>query len=93
MGLLGTGSAYYAPAAAIYSMLEAIIKDQKRLLPSIALLKGEYGYHDICLGVPTILGAQGIEKIVTLSLSADEQAQLDTSAKAVTDVKAALQQF
>ena len=93
VGLLGTGSAYYAPAAAIYSMLEAIIKDQKRLLPSIALLKGEYGYHDICLGVPTILGAQGIEKIVTLSLSADEQAQLDTSAKAVTDVKAALQQF
>ncbi|MEY6485030.1 malate dehydrogenase [Staphylococcus equorum] len=69
--LLGSGSAYYAPASAVYSMVEAILKDQKRLLPSIALLEGEYSFSDICLGVPTILGSKGIERIVELQLSED----------------------
>ncbi|PTE44091.1 malate dehydrogenase [Staphylococcus equorum] len=90
--LLGTGSAYYAPASAVYSMVEAILKDQKRLLPSIALLEGEYSFSDICLGVPTILGSKGIERIVELQLSEDEQAQLQVSANAVTEVKQSLKQ-
>ncbi len=90
--LLGNGSAYYAPASAIYSMLEAILKDQKRLLPSIALLEGEYGFSDICLGVPTILGEQGIERIVELELSEEEQAQLKISADSVVEVKQSLKQ-
>ena len=88
--LLGNGSAYYAPASAVYSMVEAILKDQKRLLPSIALLEGEYSFSDICLGVPTILGSKGIERIVELQLSEDEQAQLQVSANAVTEVKKSL---
>lgn len=90
--LLGSGSAYYAPASAVYSMVEAILKDQKRLLPSIALLEGEYSFSDICLGVPTILGSEGIERIVELQLSEDEQAQLQVSANAVTEVKKSLKQ-
>ncbi|MEK4562545.1 malate dehydrogenase [Staphylococcus sp. FSL K6-3157] len=90
--LLGNGSAYYAPASAVYSMVEAILKDQKRLLPSIALLEGEYSFSDICLGVPTILGSKGIERIVELQLSEDEQAQLQVSANAVTEVKKSLKQ-
>ncbi|OEK71474.1 malate dehydrogenase [Staphylococcus equorum] len=90
--LLGNGSAYYAPASAVYSMVEAILKDQKRLLPSIALLEGEYSFSDICLGVPTILGSKGIERIVELQLSEDEQAQLQVSANAVTEVKQSLKQ-
>ncbi|MEB8125897.1 malate dehydrogenase [Staphylococcus succinus] len=90
--LLGNGSAYCAPASAIYSMLEAILKDQKRLLPSIALLEGEYGFSDICLGVPTILGEQGIERIVELELSEEEQTQLKVSADSVVEVKQSLKQ-
>ncbi|MDG0842775.1 malate dehydrogenase [Staphylococcus equorum] len=88
--LLGNGSAYYAPASAVYNMVEAILKDQKRLLPSIALLEGEYSFSDICLGVPTILGSKGIERIVELQLSEEEQAQLQVSANAVTEVKQSL---
>ena len=71
-------------------MIAAILKDQKRLLPSIALLEGEYGFTDICLGVPTILGANGIEQVVELQLSKDEQQQLQISADSVTEVKQSL---
>jgi len=88
--MLGQGSAYYAPASAIYSMIEAILKDQRRLLPSIAYLDGEYQFSDICLGVPTLLGANGIESIVELALSEDEKMQLQISANSVKDVKQAL---
>lgn len=90
VNLLGNGSAYYAPAAALYSMIEAIIKDQRRLLPTITLLEGEYGYNDIYLGVPTILGANGIEKIVELELDEFEKEQLQASAESVKNVKNAL---
>lgn len=90
VGLLGNGSAYYAPAAAIYNMMEAILKDQHRLLPSIALIEGEYGFNDIYLGVPTILGTNGVEQIVELDLSEEEQTQLKASAEAVKEVKNAL---
>ncbi|MGX0706508.1 malate dehydrogenase [Staphylococcus capitis] len=89
--LLGKGSAYYAPATAIYEMIEAILKDQKRLLPSIAYLEGEYGFSDICLGVPTILSKNGIEKIVEVNLNEREQEQLKYSAESVQNVKNALE--
>src|SRR5690625_6756044 len=64
--LLGSGSAYYAPAASITEMAEAILKDQRRVLPSIAYLEGEYGYEDLYLGVPTIIGGNGIEEAIEL---------------------------
>lgn len=87
VNLLGNGSAYYAPAAAMVEMAEAILKDQKRILPSIAYLEGEYGYEDLYLGVPTLLGANGIEKIFELALTEEEKAALDASAEAVRAVK------
>jgi len=90
VSLLGNGSAYYAPAAAMVEMAEAILKDQKRVLPAIAYLEGEYGYDGIYLGVPTLLGAGGIEKIFELELTADEKTALDQSADAVKDVMKAL---
>lgn len=83
--LLGT-SAWYAPGAAAAQMVEAIIRDQKRVFPVCAWLQGEYGLKDIYLGVPVILGKDGIEKIIELQLTADEKALLDESAKAVKDV-------
>jgi malate dehydrogenase len=84
--LLGNGSAYYAPAASLVEMAEAILKDQRRIMPSIAYLEGEYGLVGIYLGVPTILGAGGIEKIIELELTEDERAQLDKSAESVRNV-------
>lgn len=90
VNLLGNGSAYYAPAASLVEMCEAILKDQRRVLPSIAYLEGEYGYNGIYLGVPTILGANGIEKVIELELTADEKAALDKSAESVRNVMAIL---
>ncbi|KGR76789.1 malate dehydrogenase [Ureibacillus sinduriensis] len=86
VNLLGNGSAYYAPAASLIEMAEAIIKDQRRIMPSIAYLEGEYGYDGIYLGVPTLLGANGIEKIYELELTESERAALDVSANAVREV-------
>lgn len=86
VNLLGNGSAYYAPAASLVQMAEAILKDKKRILPSIAYLQGEYGYSDLYLGVPTLLGGAGIEKIYELELTADEKAALDKSADSVRSV-------
>jgi malate dehydrogenase len=83
--LLGT-SAWYAPGAAAAQMVEAIIRDQKRIFPVCAWLKGEYGMKDIYLGVPVILGKNGIEKIIELQLNAEEKASLESSAKSVKDV-------
>jgi malate dehydrogenase len=90
VNLLGNGSAYYAPAASLVEMCEAILKDQRRVLPTIAYLEGEYGYDGIYLGVPTILGGNGIEKIIELELTAEEKAALDKSAQAVRSVMAVL---
>lgn len=90
VNLLGNGSAYYAPAASLVEMCEAILKDQRRVLPSIAYLEGEYGYDGIYLGVPTILGAGGIEKVIELELTTEEKAALDKSAEAVRNVMAVL---
>src|SRR5699024_1150194 len=86
VNLLGDGSAYYAPAASLTVMAEAILKDQRRVLPAIAYLEGEYGYSDIYLGVPTILGGKGIEEVIVLDLRDDEKAALDKSAKSVNVV-------
>lgn len=86
VGLLGNGSAYYAPAASIVEMAETIIRDKKRILPAIALLEGEYGYHDLYLGVPTILGGNGLESIIELPLTESEKSGLDKSADSVKSV-------
>lgn len=90
VNLLGNGSAYYAPAAALVEMAEAVLKDQRRVLPTIAYLEGEYGYDGIYLGVPTILGANGIEKVIELDLTAEEKTALDQSAEAVKNVMSIL---
>ncbi|MDQ0047757.1 malate dehydrogenase [Paenibacillus polymyxa] len=86
VNLLGNGSAYYAPAASLAQMTEAIVKDKKRIIPVIAYLEGEYGYQDLFLGVPTLLGGNGIEKVFELELTAEEKAALDQSAESVRSV-------
>lgn len=86
VNLLGNGSAYYAPAAALVEMAEAILKDQRRVLPSIAYLEGEYGLDGIYLGVPTVLGAGGIEQIIELELTDSEKTELEKSASSVRNV-------
>ncbi len=83
--LMGT-SAWYAPGAAAAQMVEAIIRDQKRIFPVCAMLNGEYGMKDIYLGVPVVLGKNGIEKIIEVKLDKEEQELLATSAKAVRSV-------
>ena len=83
--LLGT-SAWYAPGAAAAQMVEAIVKDQKRIFPCCARLTGQYGLSDLYLGVPVKLGAEGVEEIIELQLNDDEMALLHESAKAVKEV-------
>ncbi|MDI3328576.1 MAG: malate dehydrogenase [Alicyclobacillaceae bacterium] len=90
VNLLGNGSAYYAPAASLVQMAEAILKDKKRILPAIAYLEGEYGYRDLYLGVPTILGGRGLEKVIEIDLTPEEKAALDKSAESVRKVMAVL---
>jgi malate dehydrogenase len=91
VALLKTGSAFYAPAAAAVQMAEAILKDQKRLVPVSAYLTGEYGLNDLFFGVPVILGGGGIEKIVPLKLTREEEAMLKKSAAAVARTRDELQ--
>ncbi|GGF85992.1 malate dehydrogenase [Paenibacillus albidus] len=88
VSLLGNGSAYYAPAASLVQMTEAILKDKKRIIPVIAFLEGEYGYDNLFMGVPALLGADGIEKVFELELTAEEKAALDKSADSVKAVTA-----
>jgi malate dehydrogenase len=87
VALLKTGSAFYAPAAAAVQMSEAILKDQKRLVPVSAYLQGEYGLNDIFFGVPVILGAGGIERIIPTKLNAAEEGMLKHSATAVAKTR------
>ena len=84
--LLGSGSAFYAPAAAIVEMVDAILMDQKRILPCAAYLQGEYGLNDLFVGVPVKLGAGGIEDVIELELSDDEREQLEYSANDVREM-------
>ena len=89
VGLLKTGSAFYAPAASAIEMAEAYLKDQKRLLPCAAYVDGAYGLNGMYVGVPTILGAGGVERVVDIKLNADEQAMMDKSIDAVKGLVAA----
>jgi malate dehydrogenase len=83
---LKTGSAYYAPSAAVAEMVEAILKDKKKILPCTAYLQGEYGINGLYVGVPVKLGAKGIEQIIEIKLTAEEKAGLDKSAAAVKEL-------
>ena len=83
VGLLKTGSAYYSPGASLAEMVEAVMKNKKRLLPCAAILNGEYGLTDMCAGVPVLLGRNGIEKIIEISLEPSELGALQTSAEEV----------
>jgi len=83
VGLLKTGSAYYAPSSAAVEMAEAILKDKKKILPCAACLNGEYGIHDLFIGVPVKLGEKGVEEIIEITLTDAEKEALDRSADAV----------
>jgi malate dehydrogenase len=90
VGLLKTGSAYYAPSASAVQMAESVLRDQKRVLPCAAYLKGEYGIKDLFIGVVCILGGGGMEKVVEIELNQTERAGLENSTKAVRELMEAL---
>ncbi len=87
---LKTGSAYYSPGASVVEMVEAVLKDKKRLLPCAAYLRGEYGLKDVYVGVPVVLGSRGVEKIIEIDLTGDEKKALLDSAEKVRSNVAAL---
>ncbi len=87
VGLLKTGSAYYAPASAAVEMAESILKDKKKILPCAAYLQGEYGIQDLFIGVPVKLGAAGAEEIIEITLTEEEQQALKKSADSVQELK------
>jgi malate dehydrogenase len=86
VNLLKTGGAYYAPGAAVAEMIEAILKDKKKILPCAALLNGEYGLKGLFVGVPVKLGRAGVEQVIEVTLTPEEQAALDKSAAAVREL-------
>ena len=86
VNLLKTGSAYYAPSAAVVEMVEAILKDKKKILPCAAYLEGEYGIKGLYVGVPVKLGASGVEKIIEIKLTPEENAALQKSAASVREL-------
>jgi malate dehydrogenase len=90
VGLLKTGSAYYAPAAAVVQMAEAIVRDKKRILPCSAWLEGEFGLRDLFLGVPCKIGRNGLERVIEVELTEAERAALGNSAAAVRETMAVL---
>ncbi len=86
VALLKTGSAFYSPASSAIAMAESFLKDSKRVLPTCAFLKGEFGVDGLYVGVPCVIGAGGVEKILQLKLNAEEQAMMDKSVKAVREL-------
>ena len=86
VALLKTGSAFYAPAASTFEMVDAILRDRKRVLPCAAYLQGEYGVDGLFVGVPVVLGAGGMERVIEVTLSAEEQAAFDRSAASVREL-------
>ena len=86
VNLLKTGSAFYAPAASVVEMVEAILKDKKKILPCAVYLEGEYGIHGLYVGVPAKLGRQGVEQIIQIKLTPEERAALERSAAAVREL-------
>ncbi len=93
VSLLGNGSAFYAPASAAIAMADSYLKDKKRVLPCAAMLKGEYGVKGIYVGVPVVIGAKGIERIVEVKLDAAEKRQFNSSVKAVKDLVAVVKKM
>ena len=85
VGLLGY-SGYYAPSASVVAMVESIVRDKKRVLPTASFLKGEYGYSDLYIGVPAVIGKGGVEKVIEMKLGEKEKQMLEVSANAVKDV-------
>jgi malate dehydrogenase len=85
VALLKTGSAFYAPAASVFEMVESILQDRKRVLPCAVYLQGEYKQRDLFVGVPVVLGAGGLERVIEIDLTAEEQAAFDKSAGAVRE--------
>jgi len=90
VALLKTGSAFYSPASSAIAMAESILKDQKRVLPTCAYLNGEFGVKGLYVGVPCVLGEKGVEQILEFKLDAEEQAMMDKSVAAVTELVAAM---
>ena len=93
VGLLKTGSAYYAPASAAVEMAESILKDKKKILPCAVYLEGEYGINDLFIGVPVKLGVSGAEEVIEITLTKEENAALQKSAAAVQELKEVLKQL
>jgi malate dehydrogenase len=93
VGLLKTGSAYYAPASAAVEMAESILRDKKKILPCAAYLEGEYGINELFIGVPVKLGTKGIEQIIEITLTEEEKAALQKSAAAVQELKEVLKKL
>ena len=93
VGLLKTGSAYYAPASATVAMAEAILKDKKKILPCAAYLKGEYGIEGLFIGVPVKLGKGGVEEVISISLTPEEQSALERSAATVRELVDAMKRM
>ena len=90
--LLGT-SAWYAPGAAAASMVKSMILDQKKVFPCCVALEGEYGKNDICIGVPAVIGKNGVEKVIELDLNAEEKAAFEKSAEAVAKTNSVLKEM
>lgn len=90
---LGTGSAFYAPSAGVFRMIRSVLEDRKEVLPCSVILKGEYAIKDICLGVPVRLGRNGVEEILEISLSAEENALLNAAAASVREQIKRLKQY
>jgi malate dehydrogenase len=93
VALLKTGSAYYAPASAAIAMAESYLKDKKRVLPCAAKLNGEYGVKGLYIGVPVVIGKNGVEKIIEIKLNKDEQKMFDSSVQAVKDLVEAMEKI
>lgn len=93
VGLLKTGSAYYAPASAAIAMAESYLKDKRRVLPCAAKLNGEYGVKGLYIGVPVVIGRNGVEKIIEIELNEDEQKMFDHSVQAVKDLVEAMEKI
>lgn len=93
VGLLKTGSAYYAPATAAIEMAESYLKDKKRVLPCAAYLKGEYGVREVYVGVPVVIGARGVERVVEVKLDAQERAAFKKSVRAVRNLITAIRKI
>jgi malate dehydrogenase len=93
VGLLKTGSAFYAPASSAIAMAESYLKDKKRVLPCAAFLEGQYGVDGLYVGVPAVIGAGGIEKVVEIELNSGERSMFDKSIESVRGLVEACQQI